>query len=74
MNDLLFDKKYCDALCLMSDLQKEEEYEQIKSSGFDSEEIWEMWYESDEDIDSFIEMLEAETVRSEIIADDREAN
>jgi hypothetical protein len=31
----------------------------IASTSFDSEEIWEMWYESDENINTFIDSLNA---------------
>jgi hypothetical protein len=39
------------------DDQKESDYELIKEAGFDSEEIWDLWYDCDEDITCFIESL-----------------
>lgn len=37
--------------------QKASEYALIKAAGFDSAEVWDLWYESDEDINAFIESL-----------------
>ena len=54
---LLFDKQYCNALEQIADMRKEEEYSQIQAAGFDSEEIWDLWYDSDDDINTFIEYL-----------------
>lgn len=39
------------------DSVKESLYSYIQSAGFDSEEIWDLWYESDEDINTFIDGL-----------------
>ena len=55
--DLLFDKRYCNALERIHDMQKESDYELIKAAGFDSAEIADMWDDCDNDVDSFIEYL-----------------
>jgi hypothetical protein len=54
---LIFDKRYCNALERIHDMQKESDYELIKAAGFDSEEIAYMWDDSDDDVESFIEYL-----------------
>lgn len=54
---VLLDKRYCNELERISDIRKEEEYSQIQAAGFDSEEIWDLWYDSEDGVKSFIEYL-----------------
>jgi hypothetical protein len=55
--DLIFEKRYHNALERICDAQKESDYEKVIAAGFDSPEIWDLWYDSEDDVGSFIEYL-----------------
>jgi hypothetical protein len=53
--------------------QKASEYTLVKATGFDSAEIWDLWYDSDEDINTFIDSLHKLEVDALLKMDDVEA-
>lgn len=55
--DLIFEKRYHNALEMIWESQKESDYDKIIAAGFDSAEIAEMWDDSDDDVELFIEYL-----------------
>lgn len=51
------------------DKQKESDYELIKAAGFDSAEIADLWDDSDDDVESFIEYLNELEVQAQCTMD-----